>query len=83
MKYLKFFLLAFLTFLLISNSVYSQPSKCKKKAMRQLRYKDDGAPKVGEVAPPIRLKSLDGKEKWDLAQFKGKKPVMIFFGSYT
>ncbi len=44
---------------------------------------DDGAPKVGDVAPTFKLKSLDGKQEFDLAGFKGKKPVVLFFGSYT
>ena len=39
--------------------------------------------KVGEVAPTFKLKSLDGDSETDLAEFKGKKPVVLFFGSYT
>ena len=45
--------------------------------------RDDDAPKVGDVAPVFTLKSLDGKSETDLASFKGKKPVLLFFGSYT
>ncbi len=45
---------------------------------------DDGTQlKVGQMAPTFKLKSLDGKEEMDLAAFKGKKPVVLFFGSYT
>ena len=43
----------------------------------------DKAPKVGDVAPLFTLKSQDGKSKTSLADFKGKKPVVLFFGSYT
>ena len=39
--------------------------------------------KVGDVAPGFKLKSLDGKSETDLASFKGKKPVVLIFGSYT
>ena len=39
--------------------------------------------KVGEVAPTFKLKSLDGKSETNLASFKGKKPVVLIFGSYT
>lgn len=39
--------------------------------------------KIGEVAPTFKLKSLDGKSETDLATFKGKKPVVLIFGSYT
>ena len=38
---------------------------------------------VGDVAPTFKLKSLDGKEETDLEKFKGKKPVVLFFGSYS
>ena len=39
--------------------------------------------KVADIAPVFKLKSLDGKSETDLASFKGKKPVVLFFGSYT
>lgn len=45
--------------------------------------KDDSAPKVGEAAPAFKLKSLDGKTETDLATFRSKRPVVLFFGSYT
>lgn len=43
----------------------------------------DNAPKVGAVAPDFTLKSLDGKSETTLSSFKGDKPVVLFFGSYT
>ena len=45
--------------------------------------RNDGAPKVGEDAPPLKLKTLEGKKEVDLASFAGKKPVVLLFGSYT
>jgi len=51
--------------------------------MRERMMRDDGAPKVGEKAPTFKLKSLDGKKETNLAGFLGKKPVVLFFGSYT
>ncbi len=45
--------------------------------------RDDNAPKVGDMAPTFKLKSLDGTEETDLEQFRGKKPMVLFFGSYT
>lgn len=51
--------------------------------IREMMSRDDGAPKIGEVAPTFKLKSLDGKHEFDMAKFKGKKPVLLFFGSYT
>ena len=47
------------------------------------RSGDDTAPKVGDIAPPFALKSLDGTEAWSLESFRGLKPVVLFFGSYT
>ncbi len=55
----------------------------RRKRMREMMSKDDGAPKVGDEAPTFELASLDGKSKMDLANYRGKKPVMLFFGSYT
>ena len=45
--------------------------------------KKASAPRVGDVAATFKLKSLDGKSETDLASFRGKKPVILFFGSYT
>ncbi len=53
------------------------------KRMRERMSRDDGAPKVGDVAPTFTLKSRDGKQETNLASFQGKKPVVLFFGSYT
>ena len=56
----------------------ASPSHGRERLMR-----DDDAPQVGDVAPVFTIKSLDGKSETDLASFKGKKPVLLFFGSYT
>ncbi len=55
----------------------------RREGMRERMMRDDDAPKVGDVAPVFTIKSLDGKSETDLASFKGKKPVLLFFGSYT
>lgn len=48
------------------------------------RSRDDGAPKVGDVGPRFSLKMLDDDStKVELASYRGKKPVVLFFGSYT
>lgn len=39
-------------------------------------------PKIGDEAPDFVLTDLDGKTV-SLSQFRGKKPVMIVFGSFT
>ena len=43
----------------------------------------DRGPKVGDMAPTFRLMSLDGKTETDLGTYKGKNPVVLFFGSYS
>ncbi|MFC1534570.1 hypothetical protein ACFL7M_14540 [Thermodesulfobacteriota bacterium] len=43
----------------------------------------DKAPKVGDIAPTFKLMSLDGKQAFDLEKYRGKRPVVLFFGSYT
>ncbi len=55
----------------------------RRQGMRERMMREDNAPKVGDVAPVFTIKSLDGKSETDLASFKGKKPVLLFFGSYT
>ncbi|MCH8253381.1 MAG: hypothetical protein IID36_13115 [Planctomycetes bacterium] len=43
----------------------------------------DDAPKTGEEAPGFTLKVLDSEKKVSLATFRDKRPVILFFGSYT
>ena len=48
------------------------------------RRGDNGTALIkGEVAPDFVLKSLDGDSETKLSDFRGKKPVVLFFGSYT
>ena len=37
----------------------------------------------GDVAPDFRLSTLDRKSEIALADFRGKQPVVLIFGSYT
>ena len=57
--------------------------KKKKKRKRGNRGRDANALKVGQEAPTFKLKSLDGKTETALKSFRGKKPVVLLFGSYT
>ena len=45
--------------------------------------RDDGAPKVGDMAPTFKLKTLDGQKEVDIGKLIGKKPIILIFGSYT
>src|SRR2546428_7368394 len=38
---------------------------------------------VGDMAPDFRLKTKDGTGEVQLSSFRGKEPVVLFFGSYT
>ena len=50
---------------------------------RKRKRRPDNAPKIGQLAPDFKLKSLDGKSTTTLSDYRGKKPVILFFGSYT
>lgn len=40
-------------------------------------------PRVGSMAPDFTLPTQDGKGEITLSQFRGKKPVVMIFGSFT
>ena len=40
-------------------------------------------PDVGEMAPDFTLPTHDGTRALSLRQFRGKKPVVLVFGSFT
>ena len=42
-----------------------------------------GQLRVGDPAPDFRLDTLDRKGKVSLSSFRGEKPVVLVFGSYT
>ena len=39
--------------------------------------------RVGDAAPNFALQTLDKKSRVELATFRGSKPVVLVFGSYT
>jgi hypothetical protein len=62
-------------------------------AGRTVRDRNDGmgiimarasnVPKVGQPAPLFELKTADGKETIRLADYRGKRPVVLIFGSFS
>jgi Ca2+-binding EF-hand superfamily protein len=40
-------------------------------------------PLIGEKAPDFTLRTQDGNDEFRLSQFRGKKPVVLIFGSFT
>lgn len=41
------------------------------------------APRAGEYAPDFELPSFDGTRVMRLSNFRGARPVVLVFGSYT
>lgn len=56
-----------------------QPDRREPPRARQ----QDRSLRVGQYAPTFRLASYDGKTETDVKEFRGKRPVIVFFGSYT
>lgn len=42
-----------------------------------------GSLEVGDAAPDFQLPTLDRKSEFQLSSFRGAKPVVLVFGSYT
>jgi Ca2+-binding EF-hand superfamily protein len=40
-------------------------------------------PTMGEKAPEFSLRTQDGNQEYRLSQYRGKKPVVLIFGSFT
>lgn len=55
------------------------PGKGKAKGERP----QEGKLQPGDEAPNFRLKRLNADEEVELASFRGKRPVVLVFGSYT
>ena len=72
--------LAFIMAAAVASPLLAQPE-----GHRGGRGKDrvDNAPSVGDEAPNFKLQSKDGSTEVELASFRGKKPVVLIFGSYT
>ena len=41
------------------------------------------APKAGDIAPDFELRDVDGENPVRLSDFRGQKPVVLIFGSFT
>lgn len=55
----------------------------REKALKMMREREAAAPKAGQPAPDFELADPEGKAKVRLSDFKGKRPVVLLFGSYT
>ena len=55
----------------------------REKIAHYQKQKEEGNLQVGDEAPDFTLKKVDGKELVQLSSFKGKREVVLIFGSYT
>ena len=74
-------LLAVVTFAASSLTLCAQQPRSPGKRPGDQRM--GNALRVGETAPDFKLKTKDGSREVQLASFKGKRPVVLVFGSYT
>ena len=81
-----FIILLLFVFTITSGVVFSQEKGGGKNKGNRGKEKASTEPKrpfVGDIAPAFKLMSLDTKREVDLEKIKGKKPIALFFGSYT
>ena len=83
LRKIAFIILALIIVAATSATLTAQQPAREGAAKAQRTPREDKGPKAGTAAPVFKLMSLDGKESFDLESFKGKKPVVLFFGSYT
>lgn len=57
--------------------------KSPRDGMGLIRARSTNCPRVGEMAPDFTLKTADGKRSVTLSSFRGKRPVVLVFGSFT
>ncbi len=57
--------------------------KNRRDASAWQQHFDPLAPKVGDLAPDFALHDVRGQEQVRLSDFRGKKPVVLIFGSFT
>ena len=43
----------------------------------------DGGLVTGQMAPEVKLKSVEGEDETSLQSLRAEKPVILFFGSYS
>ena len=55
----------------------------RRKVMKTQKALDAKAPKAGDTAPDFTLFDISGENSITLSDFRGKKPVVLVFGSFT
>jgi len=69
----------------LSVALVAAPTRAEEDAEMKFKPKRNfsDALQVGDKAPHFSLKALHGDDVFDLADYRGEKPVVLFFGSYT
>jgi peroxiredoxin len=57
--------------------------KYREEAMVWQNKYDRSAPRAGDLAPDFTLSDINGENSLTLSDFRGKKPVVLIFGSFT
>ena len=57
--------------------------KNRQEATTWQRKYDAGAPRIGDSAPDFELRDIQGEDPIRLSSFRGHKPVVLIFGSFT
>ena len=72
---------------LVAGGLLVSPAAAQTGNQRPKRGADDiprqGSLRVGEFAPDFTLKMKEGNRDVKLSSFKGRRPVVLVFGSYT
>lgn len=64
-------------------SIFTDIRKYRKPGIEWQKKHDAMAPKPGDIAPDFELYDANGMNSVRLSDFKDKKPVVLFFGSFT
>ena len=68
--------LLFTAFLGLALPAAAQPQR---RALQEM----PAGPRVGDKAPDFKLRTKDGQREVQISSFKGQKPVVLVFGSFT
>jgi len=69
---------------LAQRSTSGRPERASRsQSSKETRKPRRPALQIGDLAPTFKLKTRDGKQETDIASFRGKRPIILFFGSYT
>ena len=55
----------------------------RKRVTAAQKKMDAKAPRAGDLAPDFTLSDIEGQNAVTLSDFRGEKPVVLVFGSFT